>query len=161
SVLEAGDGQQALDCFDQFHPDIILLDVNMPVMDGFQVCSALRVRPGGAQVPILMLTVLGDHDSIDQAFEAGATDFMTKPVVWPLLGRRVHYMLRASAAFQDLARSEADLAQRVKERTASLDEANRSLETANRELEAFTYSVSHDLRAPLRTIDGYIRLIFG
>jgi two-component system sensor histidine kinase/response regulator len=161
AVIEAEDGEQALDSFERFHPDIILLDVNMPVMDGFEVCTELRTRPGGTLVPVLMLTVLGDDDSIDQAFEAGATDFITKPVVWPILGRRLHYMLRASKAFKDLARSEADLAQRVKERTASLDEANRNLETANRELEAFTYSVSHDLRAPLRTIDGYIKLIFG
>jgi len=160
-VVEAEDGPQALSCFDQNHPDIVLLDVNMPTMDGFAVCSALRARKEGAQIPVLMLTILGDEDSIDRAFEAGATDFVTKPVVWSILGRRLHYMLRASAAFQDLARSEADLARRVRERTALLDDANRKLETANRELQAFTYSVSHDLRAPLRTIDGYIKLIFG
>jgi len=131
----------------------------MPGMDGFAVCSALRRQPGGNRLPITMLTVLNDIESINRAYEAGATDFITKPVAWPVLGHRLRYMQRASEAFQILARSETELMRRVAERTAELNAANVELEAANHELEAFTYSVSHDLRAPLRVVCSYAAVL--
>ena len=158
-VEEAEDGSKGLQAFDRVHPDIVLLDVRMPVMDGFAVCAALRRRPGGNRLPILMLTILNDIESINRAYEVGATDFVTKPVAWPVLGHRLRYMLRANDAFQDLAKSEAELAHRVAERTAELETANAKLEAANRELEDFAHSVSHDLRAPLRAINGFATLL--
>ena len=158
-VEEAEDGSKGLQAFDRVHPDIVLLDVRMPVMDGFAVCAALRRQPGGSRLPILMLTILNDIESINRAYEVGATDFITKPVAWPVLGHRLRYMLRASDAFQDLAKSEAELAHRVAERTAELETANAKLEAANHELEDFAHSVSHDLRAPLRSINGFATLL--
>ena len=86
------------------------MDVMMPEMDGFAASAELRRRPGGAQVPILMMTGLDDHESIDRAFDAGATDFITKPINYTLLGHRVRYLLRASAAMNDLRESERRLA---------------------------------------------------
>ncbi len=109
-VEQAENGRQALERFERVRPDAVILDVMMPEMDGFAACAELRRRPGGALVPILMMTGLDDHESIDQAFEVGATDFITKPINYPLLGHRVRYLLRASAAMSDLRESERRLA---------------------------------------------------
>jgi len=68
-----------LDAYLRLQPDIVLLDAIMPVMDGFSCCSHLQLLPGGDRTPILMITGLDDQDSVDQAFEAGAIDYVTKP----------------------------------------------------------------------------------
>ena len=114
-VEEAEDGQAGLDAFTELRPDVILLDVMMPVLDGFEACAALRRLEGGACVPILMMTGLDDSDSINRVYEVGATDFITKPIAWPMLSHRVHYVLRANRAFLDLTQSQARLtnAQRI------------------------------------------------
>ncbi len=109
-VEEAEDGGPALERFQEKRPDIILLDVMMPEMDGFTVCRTLRAMPGGAHIPILLVTGLDDMESINRAYEAGATDFLTKPITWPLLGHRVRYVLRASQAIAKVGTSEARLA---------------------------------------------------
>lgn len=98
SVVEAEDGMGALSTFENFQPDIVLLDVVMPEMDGFETCKALRQSPRGANLPIVMITALNDIESINQAYDAGATDFITKPINWTLLNYRVRYILRASQA---------------------------------------------------------------
>ncbi len=105
-VSEASNGEEALTRFDQLRPDVIMLDVRMPVMDGFSACSRLRGHPAGTLVPILMVTGLDDVDSINRAYEAGATDFATKPINWLILGHRLRYMLRASRSIEALHRSE-------------------------------------------------------
>ncbi|HTP97348.1 MAG TPA: EAL domain-containing protein [Burkholderiales bacterium] len=109
-VAEAEDGRACLARFEEARPDIVLLDVMMPVLDGFDTCIELRKLPGGAHTPVLMMTGLDDPESVNRAYEAGATDFITKPISWPLLGHRVRYMLRAAAAIHDLAESQARLA---------------------------------------------------
>ncbi len=105
-VEEVEDGVAALDVFDRLPHDIVLLDVLMPRMDGFVVCSVLRDRPEGAHVPVLMITGQDDEVSIHRAYEAGATDFITKPIQWEILGHRVRYMWRARCAADQLLRSE-------------------------------------------------------
>ncbi len=106
-VLQAGNGEEALSLFDRSLPDIVILDVMMPVMDGFSACGEIRKHPRGALVPVLMVTGLDDVESIRRAYEAGATDFATKPINWLVLGHRVRYMLRASSSIGALQRSEA------------------------------------------------------
>lgn len=114
-VYEAANGAVALDQFELRRPDIIVLDVMMPVMDGYAACSRLRESPGGSRVPILMMTGLDDAEAISSAYEHGATDFITKPLNPILLSHRVRYMLRGSRTLDALLRSEArlGLAQRI------------------------------------------------
>jgi diguanylate cyclase (GGDEF)-like protein/PAS domain S-box-containing protein len=106
SVESAGDGLEALSFLKKRKPDLIILDVMLSGMNGFSVCSELRKMPGGELIPVLMITGMDDLESIQQAYEAGATDFMTKPVNWMIVSRRLRYMLRASETFNHLIRSE-------------------------------------------------------
>ncbi len=110
SVEEAADGKEALICFKRNQPDIVLLDVNMPGMDGFQSCDELRRMAGGENIPVLMVTGTDDLESISRAYEVGATDFVMKPINWVILTQRVRYLLRAGRAIIELSEKEARLA---------------------------------------------------
>jgi diguanylate cyclase (GGDEF)-like protein len=110
TISEAASGEEGLQLFNQMGADAILLDVMMPNgMDGYATCAAFRNLPGGQHIPVLMMTGLEDLESINHAFEAGATDFITKPINIPLLGHRVRYMLRASHTTYRLVESEQRL----------------------------------------------------
>jgi diguanylate cyclase (GGDEF)-like protein/PAS domain S-box-containing protein len=110
-VLECADGEDALRVFSDCRPDLVIMDVVMPGLDGFETCARLRLTSAGRQTPILMLTGLEDEESIERAFEVGATDFATKPVNLGLLGHRVRYLLRAYRTQVQLGESESWLAQ--------------------------------------------------
>lgn len=101
-VAEANNGDNCLAEFARVKPDIVLLDAVMPVMDGFTCCSRLRTFPGAEHTPVLMITVLDDQDSVDQAFAAGATDYVTKPIHWAVLRQRVARLLEASRSLQQV-----------------------------------------------------------
>jgi diguanylate cyclase (GGDEF)-like protein len=109
-VMEAEDGVQALQLAQQAMPDLILLDVRMPRMNGFETCHALRELEPGRHLPILMLTGLDDVVSVHLAFESGATDFITKPINWALLAQRLRYALRSKHQEERLRESESRLA---------------------------------------------------
>ncbi|WP_200249705.1 EAL domain-containing protein [Lamprobacter modestohalophilus] len=106
----ANSGEQALQLFEQLSPDLILLDVMMQGMDGFEVCTALRSHSKGQTLPVVMLTSQDDLGSIARAFEVGATDFIAKPINTALIAHRVAYLLRAHATLKALARQERQLA---------------------------------------------------
>ncbi len=108
-VEEADDGAFAVEIFTALAPDIVLLDLVMPMMDGFAACAAIRDLPGGAHVPVVMMTGLDDTDSIHRAFEVGATSFITKPINYLLLTYRLQYLLRAQSTADQLRESEARL----------------------------------------------------
>lgn len=114
-VVEAEDGQEAIEQFSRHRPDIIIMDVVMPRMDGFESCAIIRKSEGGAHVPILMITGLEDIESIQRAYEVGATDFVTKPINFFLLPFRIRYMLRAKTTADALRESQVrlDNAQRI------------------------------------------------
>lgn len=108
-VSEAGNGREAVDCLPEVNPAIVLLDVEMPEMDGFEACEAIRAMPGFRNIPIVMVTGNEDSESIDRAYRLGATDFVSKPINWSLLGHRIRYIFRASAVSQGLRESEAKI----------------------------------------------------
>lgn len=110
-VEEAATGKEAVEAFQRETPHIVLLDVMMPEMDGFAACSAIRFLPHGGNVPIMIMTGLEDVASIAKAFDAGATDFITKPWNGLILSHRVRYMLRASQAVNALRENERSLAE--------------------------------------------------
>jgi DNA-binding response OmpR family regulator len=109
-VNDVADGLQALDAMTAQRVDLILLDVDMPNLDGFSTCARIRAMAGCETIPILMATGLDDTESIDRAYSVGATDFTTKPINWSLLPHRLRYMLRAGAAMGALAATQASLA---------------------------------------------------
>ncbi len=87
-------------------PDIVLLDVEMPDGNGYQACANIRALPGGADLPIVMVTGCDDTWSIDEAYQVGATDFVVKPINWALLTHRIRYVLRGARTIVDLRFSE-------------------------------------------------------
>ena len=114
-VIEASDGEEALATYTRLHPDIVLLDALMPVMDGFICCTQLQKLSRSDQrlngdryasleqpPPVLMITALEDPESVNQAFEAGAIDYITKPINWAVLRQRVRRILQASRAVEEL-----------------------------------------------------------
>jgi signal transduction histidine kinase len=135
------DGAQALERFRVGGIDLVVLDVEMPVLDGFAACAAIRSSLGGLHTPILMLTGRGDVESIEQAFEAGANDFVTKPVAWSIFCQRIRYMLRASDAF------------------ARLRESQKAAEDANDAKRQFVARASHELRTPLHAMLGFLEIL--
>ena len=108
-VAEANNGLTALAEVEALHPDMLLLDVMMPKMDGFTACAKLRELPHSKHIPVLMMTALDDVESINRAYETGATDFITKPINCTILAHRVRYMLRAQRTLEALRDSERRL----------------------------------------------------
>jgi diguanylate cyclase (GGDEF)-like protein len=106
-AIEAEDGLKAVASYQGRTPDLVLLDVEMPGMDGFAVCREIRRLETHTTVPIIMVTGGDELASVTQAYEAGATDFVSKPINWPILGHRVLYVLRASDAITRLRIADA------------------------------------------------------
>jgi len=109
-VIEADDGVAGVGMFKAHRVDLVLLDVKMPRLDGFGACAAIRKLAQGEHTPILMLTGLDDHDSINRAYEEGATDFFTKPLNTTMLQHRMRYLLRAKLTADALRSSQEQLA---------------------------------------------------
>lgn len=109
-VERIDNGAAALDRISNQRPDLIVLDIALPDLDGYEVCRRLRRQPATEHLPVLMLTELDDPGTIDRAYEVGATEFVTKPIRWPNLSNRVRYMLRAAQTNEALRASQRRLA---------------------------------------------------
>jgi len=102
AVETAVDGQQAIDSFIKHHPDLILMDADMPILDGVVACSRIKQLPEAKNLPIIMVTAIVEGQWIDSAYAAGATDYITKPVNLDVLRNRIHYILQAKHAEEAL-----------------------------------------------------------
>ena len=156
-VEDRENGKAGLEVFAELAPDLLLLDVMMPGMDGYAVCREIRSHRNGKHFPIVMVTGLEDTVSIDQAYEAGATDFVTKPLNVDVLGHRIRYILRASKAESEVAAAHARLKDAIESIPAELTiyDADDRLVLGNTRV----YENNPELATVLRTGSSYDELL--
>ncbi|MDH3692656.1 MAG: response regulator, partial [Gammaproteobacteria bacterium] len=105
-VAEAATGREAIQAISEQEFDCVLLDISMPGLDGFQTCTEVRRRRDNDPLPIVVITGCDDPHSIERAYHSGATDFVTKPINWPILEQRIRHLSLAYRTARHLEHSE-------------------------------------------------------
>jgi len=154
-LLTASCGEDALALLADQQPDLILLDVMMPGMDGYQVATKIKQNPATNNIPVIMLTALDDRNAKMLGLNAGAEDFLTKPVDRAELCVRVRNLLRLKAYGDKLRVAHAALSIAL----AEASEARLMAEHANNAKTQFLRAMSHELRTPLNAISGYTEIL--
>ena len=161
-LLNAASGEEALTIVAQQPPDLILLDVMMPGMDGFEVASKIKGDPATTSIPVVMLTALDDRNARMLGLSAGADDFLTKPIDRAELSVRVRNLLRIKAYGDKLRGTLEALESANAELDRALVEAGDArlmAEHANNAKTVFLRAMSHELRTPLNAISGYTEIL--
>ena len=158
-IAYAQNGEQALDICNHQTFDLILLDIMMPGLDGYQVCERLKSNPKTKEIPIIFLTAKTDMDSIIKGFEIGGNDYITKPFNAAELIARVNNHLLINRQRESLKELNIDLERRVKRRTSQLEKANHKLSVLDLAKSNFLSIVSHEIRTPLNGVIGLTELL--
>src|SRR5690349_852730 len=125
TVSTAANGAQALETVREAKPDVVVADILMPEIDGYELCRRLRATPETALLPVILVTSIEAHDERVKGLEAGADDFLSRPIKWEELFARVRSLLRVKALQDELKELNAQLEERVREQVKQLERLSR------------------------------------